>query len=338
MKAIGLTHYLPISDPASLQDIEIPTPSPSGRDLLVKVEAISVNPIDTKIRGQKAPAPAEPHILGWDAAGTVAAIGPDVTLFKVGDPVYYAGSLTRPGANSALHLVDERIVGNKPQTLNFVQAAALPLTSITAWEALFERLRISAEGAHAGKTILIIGGAGGVGSIAIQLAKQLGKLKVIATASRPESAAWCKDFGADAVIDHFGDLPAQFKVLGHAHADYVLCLNDTDRHFAAMAELIQPQGTICAIVKNTGPLAMDTLMVKSAGFVWELMFTRSMFGTADMIEQHKLLNATAQLIDAGRIRTTLGEVLGPINAANLRRAHAALEGGRTIGKIVLEGF
>jgi NADPH:quinone reductase len=338
MKAIGLSHYLPISDPASLQDIEVPTPSPAGRDLLVKIEAISVNPVDTKVRGQQGAIESAPRLLGWDAAGTVSAIGPDVTLFKVGDPVYYAGSITRPGANSEFHLVDERIVGHKPQTLDFAQAAALPLTTITAWEALFERLRISTAGADAGKTILIVGGAGGVGSIAIQLAKQLGKLKVIATASRPESAAWCKQLGADAVIDHFGDLPAQFKALGQTQADYVLCLNDTDKHFPAMAELVAPQGTICSIVQNTAPLALEKLMGKSAGFVWEMMFARSMFGTADMIEQHRLLNAAATLIDGGEIKTTLGEVFGKIDAANLRRAHAALAGGRTIGKIVLAGF
>lgn len=338
MKAIGLSHYLPISDPASLQDIEIPTPVPSGRDLLVKVEAISVNPVDTKVRGQQGVVEGGPRILGWDAAGIVSAVGPEVSLFKVGDPVYYAGSITRPGANSVFHLVDERIVGGKPQTLDFAQAAALPLTTITAWEALFERLHISKEGADAEKTILIIGGAGGVGSIAIQLAKQLGKLKVIATASRPDSIKWCKDRGADAVIDHFGDLPAQLKSLGQAHADYVLCLNDTDKHFAAMAELVAPQGRICSIVQNTAPLALEKLMGKSAGFTWEMMFTRPMFGTPDMIEQHRLLNAVAQLIDSGKIKTTLGEVYGAINAANLRRAHAALEGGRTIGKIVLSGF
>ncbi len=338
MKAIGLNHYLPISDPASLQDIEVPTPTPSGRDLLVKVEAISVNPVDTKVRSQKGVVQAPPRILGWDAAGTVSAVGPEVTLFKVGDPVYYAGSITRSGANSAFHLVDERIVGHKPKTLDFAQAAALPLTTITAWEALFERLRISKDGADAGKTILIVGGAGGVGSIAIQLAKQLAKLTVVATASRAESVKWCKDLGADAVIDHFGDMPAQFKALGHAYADYVLCLNDTDRHFPAMAALVAPQGTICTIVENSAPLPVELLKGKSAGFVWEMMFTRSMFGTSDMIEQHKLLDAAAALLDAGSIRTTLGEVYGGINAANLRRAHAAVEGGRTIGKIVLAGF
>lgn len=338
MKAIGLTQYLPITDPASLQDVEVATPTPTGRDLLIKVEAVSVNPVDVKVRGQNAPAESAPRILGWDAAGTVAAVGPDVSLFKVGDPVYYAGSITRAGANSEYHLVDERIVGAKPASLDFAQAAALPLTTITAWEALFERLGISKDGADAGKTILIVGGAGGVGSIAIQLAKQLAKLTVIATASRPESVKWCRDLGADAVIDHFGDMPALFKALGHAHADYVLCLNDTDKHFPAMAALVAPQGTICSIVGNTAPLAMEQLMRKSAGFVWEMMFTRSMFGTPDMIEQHKLLNAAAALIDAGSIKSTLGEKYGTINAANLRRAHAALESGRTIGKIVLAGF
>lgn len=338
MKAIGLTRYLPITDPDSLQDIELPQPSPAGHDLLVKVEAIAVNPVDAKIRAQDAPAEAVHRILGWDAAGTVTAVGPEVTLFKVGDAVYYAGSLIRPGTNSEFHLVDERIVGNKPRSLDFAQAAALPLTAITAWEALFERLGVSREGADAGKTILILGGAGGVGSIAIQLARQVGKLQVVATASRPESAAWCRDLGAAAVIDHFGDVVAQFQALGTQHADYVLCLNDTDKHFAAMSELVAPQGMVCSIVPNAQPLPVERLMRKSAGFVWELMFTRPIFDTPDLIEQHRLLDAVAQLVDAGVIRGTLGEVFGTINAANLRRAHAALESGRTIGKIVLQGF
>lgn len=338
MKAIGLTRYLPITDPQSLQDVEIDKPTPTGHDLLVKTEAIAVNPVDTKVRAPKSQVEPKPRVLGWDAAGTVAAVGPDVTLFKVGDPVYYAGSITRPGTNAEYHLVDERIVGNKPASLDFANAAALPLTAITAWEALFDRLGISPKGDHAGRSVLIIGGAGGVGSIGIQLAKVLAGLTVIATASRPASQEWCRKLGADHTVDHRGDLPAQLKAMGFAEVDYILCFNDTDGHFPAMAELVAPQGKICTIVENARPLPVELLKSKSATFVWEFMFTRAMFGTPDMIAQHRLLNEVAQLVDAGRLQTTLGENLGRINAENLRRAHAMLEGGRTIGKLVLEGF
>ncbi len=338
MKAVGLHQYLPIDHPDALLDLELPMPQPDARDLLVKIEAISVNPVDCKVRAPKAQTEASPRVLGWDAAGTVVAVGPGVTLFKVGDPVFYAGSITRPGANSEYHVVDERIVARKPETLDFAAAAALPLTAITAWEALFERLRVSPQGADAGKSVLIIGGAGGVGSIGIQLAKQLGGLTVIATASRPESAQWVRELGADHVVDHFGDLPAQLKAAGHATVDYVLIFNDTDRHFPAAAALIRPQGGICTIVENERPVPVELLKAKSAAFHWEFMFTRAMFGTPDMIEQHKLLAEVARLVDAGALRTTVGEHLGRIGAANLRRAHQLLERGRAIGKLVLSGF
>jgi len=338
MKAIGLTRYLPISNPESLIDVELDKPAPAGRDLLVKIEAIAVNPVDTKVRAPKDKTEEAPRVLGWDAAGVVEAIGPDVTLFKVGDPVYYAGSITRQGANSEFHLVDERIVGAKPKTLDFSHAAALPLTTITAWEALFERLGVSAEGADAGKSVLIIGGAGGVGSIGIQLAKKVAKLEVIATASRPESAQWAKDLGADHIVNHFEDIPKQLKAAGFEQVDYVLIFNDTDRHFPAAAEVIKPQGGVCTIVENAKPVAVELLKAKSAAFHWEFMFTRAMFGTPDMIEQHKLLSEVARLIDAGTLTTTLGRDLGRIDAANLREAHRLLEEGRAIGKLVLTGF
>ncbi|RZF30262.1 zinc-binding alcohol dehydrogenase family protein [Paraburkholderia sp. UYCP14C] len=338
MKAVGLYRYLPIDHAEALVDVEVPKPEASGRDLLVKVEAISVNPVDTKVRAPKDTVEKSPRVLGWDASGTVVATGPEVTLFKVGDPVFYAGSITRPGANSEFHLVDERIVGHKPASLDFTHAAALPLTAITAWEALFDRLGVSPQGADAGRTVLIFGGAGGVGSIGIQLAKQLGKLKVIATASRPESAKWARELGADHVVDHFGDLPAQTKQIGIEQVDYVLIFNDTDRNFPAAAQLIKPQGSICTIVENSAAVPVELLKAKSAAFHWEFMFTRSMFGTPDMIEQHKLLTEVARLVDAGTLRTTLGEDLGRINAENLRRAHGLLEAGRAIGKLVLTGF
>jgi zinc-binding alcohol dehydrogenase family protein len=330
MKAIAVINN-------TLHDIELPAPQAQGRDLIVRVEAISINPVDHKVRSSPADDDA-PRVLGWDVAGVVTAVGPDASLFKVGDQVFYAGSITRPGANSELHAVDERIVGRKPATLGFEQAAALPLTSITAWEALFDRLGVSRSGADEGKSILIIGGAGGVGSMAIQLAKKLARLTVVATASRPESSAWCRDLGADHVVDHNGDMVAQLAALGLPAVDFILCLNETDKHFPAMAAAVAPQGKICSIVRNEGPLAMEELFGKSATMVYELMFTRSMFGTADMIEQHHLLNKVAGLIDEGVIRTTLGERYGRINADNIAKAHATLEQRRAIGKIVLSGF
>ena len=338
MKAVALTRYLPISDPDSLVDVELEPPVARGRDLLVKVEAISVNPLDTKIRVSKTTTEDKPRVLGWDAAGTVAAVGPEVSLFKPGDAVYYAGNVMRPGANSELHLVDERIVGHKPTTLDFPRAAALPLTTITAWEGLFDRLGISPRGEHAGHSVLIVGGAGGVGSIAIQLAKQLGKQVVIATASRPESIAWCRERGADHVVDHTGDLVAQVRAAGMKWVDTIFCCNALDKHFPAMAELLAPQGRICSIVEHLQPLPMNLLRPKCGTFVWEAMFARSNFLTPDMIEQHRLLDQTAGLVDSGILVTTIAENLGAINAANLKRAHALLEAGHTVGKLVLAGF
>lgn len=338
MKAIALTRSLPITDPASLQDIELPTPDFGPRDLLVKVEAISVNPVDYKVRQSAAPADIAPKVLGWDVAGTVISVGSEVTLFKAGDAVYYAGSIVRPGANSEFHAVDERIAGRKPATLSFEEAAALPLTAITAWEALFDRLAIDRRQGAAGKSLLIIGGAGGVGSIAIQLAARLTGLRVVATASRPASSAWVRKLGAHDVIDHGGDMPSQLKALGLPVVDYILVLNELDQHFDAVAEAIAPQGRIVSIVGNTRPLALERLFGKSASFGFELMFTRSQFETGDMIEQHRLLNEVAGLVDAGTVVSTLGQSFGTINAANVRRAHAALEGKHTIGKIVLAGF
>ena len=310
-------------------EIELPDPVPAGRDLLVKVEAVSVNPVDTKQRKLGSPTP---KVLGWDAAGIVQAVGPQVSLFKPGDAVYYAGDVTRPGCDSELHLVDERIVGSKPRSLDFAQAAAIPLTAITAWEAFFDRLRIKEH-----KTMLIIGGAGGVGSIGIQLAKAAG-LTVIATASRPESIAWVTQLGADQVLDHRRDMPQQLQALGRKHVDYVACFNDLDPHWAAIGEMIAPQGAIVAIVGNQKPLPMDTVRMKSAALCWELMFTRPRFQTPDMMEQHRLLNEVAARLDAGKLRGTLRETLSPINGANLRAAHAKLESGTMIGKLVLKSW
>jgi zinc-binding alcohol dehydrogenase family protein len=292
----------------------------------VKVEAVSVNPVDYK---QRMASPASPpRVLGWDAAGTVEAAGREATLFKPGDAVYYAGDVTRPGCNSEFHLVDERIVGRKPKKLDFAQAAAIPLTAITAWEAFFDRMKVKAGG-----TLLIIGGAGGVGSIGIQLARQAG-LHVIATASRPESIAWVEELGANEVVDHRKDLPSQVK----RPVEYIACFNDLDTHWAAMGELIAPQGALVAIVGNQQPLPMDVVRSKSATLCWELMFTRARFKTPDMIEQHKLLNQVADRLDAGKLRGTLKETLSPVNGANLRKAHDKLESGTMIGKLVLKGW
>jgi zinc-binding alcohol dehydrogenase family protein len=268
----------------------------------------------------------------------VRAAGPEATLFAPGDEVYYAGSIVRPGANCEFHLVDERIVGRKPATLSFAEAAALPLTTLTAWELMFERMGISKSGAHAGRSLLILGGAGGVGSIAIQLAKKLARLKVIATASRPESVAWAKAFGADATIDHTRPLAQQLAALGEPEVDFVVCCNDTDRYFAEFPRLVKPQGRIGSIVRSARPVDLALLQPKSLSFSWEGMFTRSSFRTADMIEQHELLCQAAALVEAGVLRTTLRENLGRINAANLKRAHQQLEQGHVIGKLVLEGF
>jgi len=333
MKAVGHYKYLPIDDPESLLDVEIDEPKPQGRDLLVEVKAISVNPVDTKRRAA-GPKPGELKILGWDAAGVVVAAGPQATLFKPGDEVYYAGSIQRPGANGERHLVDERIVGAKPKKLSFAEAAALPLTTITAWEAMFDRIGISNKGAHAGKRLLILGGAGGVGSIAIQLAKKLARLHVTASASRPESIAWAKKLGADATVDHTKSLPEQ---LG-AEADFVFVCTNTDPVFPVLPRLIRPQGRICSIVRTLKPVDLSVLQEKSVSFSWEGMFTRSTFQTPDMQSQHELLQETARLVDAGEVVTTFRENLGRISAANLKQAHRRLEQGHTIGKLVLEGF
>lgn len=336
MKAVGLTHYLPIEDPGSFIDVELPKPVPEGHDLLVAVKAVSVNPVDTKVRAPKDTVEETPRVLGWDAAGVVEAVGPDVTLFAPGDEVYYAGDITRPGSNSEFQLIDERIVGHKPKSLGFAEAAALPLTTLTAYESFFDRLGIDRDGGNKGESILIIGAGGGVGSIGIQLAKAAG-LKIIATASRPETSAWVRELGADEVVNHREDMVARIRALGHQYVDHIAIFNDM-RHWETAAELIRPEGAIVTIDDTNLPMPMDKMKMKAASLHWEFMFARAMFRTPDMIEQHRLLTYVAGEIDAGRIRTTLDTVLAPINAENMRKAHALVETGTTKGKIVVEGF
>ena len=335
MRATGYRTSLPIEDANSLLDLDVPVPVPEPQDLLVAVRAVSVNPVDTKVRKRAAPPEGDVKILGWDAAGVVEAVGAGVTLFRPGDAVFYAGALTRPGTNSEKHLVDARIVGRKPASLGFAEAAALPLTALTAWELLFDRL-----GARPGKqpdagTLLVIGGAGGVGSILIQLARRLTGLTVIATASRPETVEWCRSLGAHHVVDHGADLAAQVAGLGPV--TLVASLTATDKHLPAIAELIAPQGKV-ALIDDPGALDISRFKQKSVSVHWEFMFTRSMFQTDDMIAQHNLLTEVSELVDAGVIRTTLGDHFGTINAANLKRAHGFIESGKARGKIVLEGF
>lgn len=336
MKAVALTRYLPVSDPECFLDVTLPRPVPEGHDILVAVAAVAVNPVDVKMRAPKDKIEETPRVLGWDASGVVEAVGPDVTLFKPGDEVYYAGDLTRSGTNQQYQLVDERIVGRKPKTLTFAEAAALPLTTITAYEAFFDRLGIDRDGADRGQSILIVGGAGGVGSIGIQLAKRAG-LTVIATASRPETIAWVKELGADHVVSHRKPLVEQVRALGFTHVDHIAIFNDM-RHWDDAVELIRPQGGIVSIDNTDVPMPMAGMKTKAAGLHWEFMFARSMHQTSDMIEQHRLLSFVADEIDAGRLRTTLAEVLSPINAANLREAHRRIETGAAKGKIVIEGF
>ena len=337
MKAIGYYRNLPISDPESLVDLDLPEPVPGERDLLVEVHAVSVNPVDVKVRAGMAPEAGQPKVIGWDASGVVRAIGKDVTLFKPGDQVWYAGSLLRAGTNSQLHVVDERIVGLMPQMLDFASAAALPLTTITAWELLFDRMNVPEGTAPTGDTLLVIGAAGGVGSILVQLARQLTGLTVVGTASRPETAQWVKDLGAHHVIDHSKPLSEELKRIGFDGVDYIASLNQTDHHFEQIVASINPQGRL-ALIDDPELFDFRKLKMKSVSLHWEFMYTRSMFSTRDQIRQHELLNRVASLIDSGVLRTTLNETFGTINAANLRRAHELLETNRARGKIVLEGF
>lgn len=351
MKATGYFQALPIEHKDALIDLKLDKPVAAGRDILVKVAAVSVNPVDTKIRAAMASENDQPKIIGWDAVGEVVAVGEQVELFNVGDQVWYAGDLTRSGSNAELQLVDERIVGTKPNTLSNVEAAAMPLTAITAWELLFDRLdfypqlpaglnkyesRVHTNPKEA--RLLIIGAAGGVGSILTQLAKQLTNATVIGTASRPESESWVKELGADHVINHREPLVEQLHALGINDVTHVISLNHTDQHYEQLVEALAPQGKLALIDDPQAPIDIMALKLKSISLHWEFMYTRSMFATHDIQQQHTLLTLLAQLIDQGRIKTTLGENYGTINAENLKRAHAHIESNTAVGKVVLEGF
>lgn len=336
MRAIGFTQNLPITDEKSFIEFFQPKPTPTGHDILVKVVATSVNPVDTAVRRGTHDVLSQPKVIGFDAYGIVDAVGDAVSLFHPGDRVWYAGSFKRPGTDSEYHLVDERIVAPAPRTLSPAEAAAMPLTSLTAWEALFEQLPLSFDTpkTNAGKTILIINGAGGVGSMATQLAHLAG-LTVIATASRPETIAWTQAHGADHVVNHRENLVPQVQALGYPTVDYILELSNLNQHWPEIVSLIKPSGAIVSITGSETPIDLRALKQKRATFAWEWMFTKSFFGTSDMISQHDILTQVAKLVDAGQLESTLTKTLTPINANNLRTAHELVESNRMIGKVVL---
>lgn len=338
MKAVALTRHLPVDDPQSLLDLELPTPACGEHDLLVRVEAVSVNPVDTKLRASGPAGETTPRVLGFDAAGVVEATGGRVQGFARGDRVYYAGELTRPGSNAQFQAVDARLVAHAPRTLDAAQAASLPLVSLTAWELLFERMPFDSEHGGEGRTLLVIAGAGGVGSMAIQFARRAG-FRVIATASRPQTAAWCRELGAAGVIDHRQPLAPQLDALGLAQVDAAINLADTDHYWETLGELLAPQGHVGLIVEPRGPLPIgDAYKAKSIGIHWESMFTRSRMRTPDLAAQGRILARVAALVDAGELKTIARETFSPIDAANLREAHRRIEAGSSIGKLVLAGW
>ncbi|AYD00273.1 zinc-binding alcohol dehydrogenase family protein [Neorhizobium sp. NCHU2750] len=338
MRAVGFNQNQPISSETSLVDIDLPMPEAKGRDLLVEIKAVSVNPVDTKTRKNAVLEAGQYKVLGYDAAGIVTAVGPDVKLYKPGDEVFYAGAINRQGTNAEFHLVDERIVGKKPATLSFEQAAALPLTAITAYETLFHRMRVQDKVSGAWNAVLLIGGAGGVGSIAIQLLRELSDVTVIGTGSRPETQEWMRELGAHHVLDHSQPLAKQIAQMAIGAPGFVFSITETSQHIGDILELIAPQGRLGLIDDPKEPVDVRQFKRKALSIHWETMFVRPVFQTPDMIEQYKLLNHVSELVDQGKIRTTLSDVLGPINAENLKKAHALIEGGRTRGKLVLSGF
>lgn len=337
MKAVGYYRPQPIEAPDALVDLDVPVPSPGARDLLIHVAAISVNPADVKQRANASPPEGQARILGYDAVGVVEKTGPEAHLFKAGDSVFYAGAINRPGTYAELHAVDERIVGRAPQSLDSAQAAALPLTALTAWELLFDRLKVPYGPRYSDDAILIINGAGGVGSILTQLARRLTGLTVVTTASRPETIAWCRQMGAHYVIDHHRPLDEGLQSIGLAAVRYVAGLTASDRHQQAIVAALAPQGAL-ALIDDPPTFDIAPFKLKSLSVHWELMFTRSLYGTVDLEAQHRILNEVGALVDSGILRSTFRENYGQINASNLKRAHAAVESGRSFGKIVLSGF
>ena len=342
MKAVGYREPLPIEDPLSLEDLEIEKPVPRDRDILVQVKAISVNPVDTKVRAKTKPDEGKEYkVLGWDAAGVVTAVGPLVSMLKVGDEVFYAGCIARQGANAEFHTVDERIVAHKPKTLSFAEAAAVPLTALTAYELLFDRWNVDprkAYGEPCRGDLLIVGGAGGVGSILIQLTRHLTPLGVIATASRPETQEWCRKLGAHYVIDHNWPIQQQMEELQIPEVTNIALLTGTDQQYPAIVDVLAPQGKIGLIDDPKNPVDIRPLKRKCGSMHWEFMFARSFWETPDILRQHDILTEVARLIDLGTLKTTMTENLGTINAENLKKAHAKQESGRSIGKTVLEGW
>lgn len=336
MKAVAFTHSRAVTEPDALENIDLPVPTPRHHDLLVEIKAVSVNPVDTKIRNSQEPL-GEPRVLGFDAAGIVRGIGPDVHNFSVGDEVYYAGVPDRQGSNAEYHLVDDRIVGHKPKSLSFAEAAALPLTALAAWEMLFERFRIPRDQPHGG-TLLIVGASGGVGSMTIQMASQLTDMTIIASASTPESADWCRSLGAHHIVNHEHDLAAQILKVGLAAPSHIFCISNVKKHFHKLVELLAPEGSVGIIESNTGDLNVSPLIMKSATLHTEYVFTHGLMHTPHMSIQHRTLEAIAHMVDNGTLKTTMTANYGKINAANLIRAHAAIETGMAVGKIVLEGF
>lgn len=337
MKAIGAPRFLPVDHESCLVEFDAPMPLAGPRDLIVQVEAVGVNPVDTKVRrGLGEHELPSPKILGWDAAGVVVAAGAEVNGFQAGDRVFYAGDVTRPGSNAEFQAVDERIVAHLPATLGFAEAAAWPLVSITAWELLHERMGVDVHGGDAGKALLVINGAGGVGSVLIQLAKQAG-LVVVATASRPETIAWCREMGADHVVDHRHPLEPQLAELEFSAFPFIANLYLPDPYWAQTAALLAPLGTLGLIVEPAGPLPVgDPYKFKCARIVWEFMFTRSKFQTPDMARQGEILEEIACRIDAGQLKPILTRTLRPMSSQTLREAHAAMEASTAHGKWVIE--
>ncbi|XP_049869166.1 zinc-type alcohol dehydrogenase-like protein SERP1785 [Pectinophora gossypiella] len=336
MKAVVLQKYLPISDPSSLIDMEVNVPELEDSQVLIEVRAISVNPIDTKIRAPKGEALNATRILGWDGSGVVALKGSHARTFNVGDEVFFTGDLRKNGSNAEYVAIDEIMVGAKPKNLNFEEAAAMPLTSVTAYEALFDRMLLSAK--DKGKSLLIINSAGGVGAASIQLAKNVG-LYVIGTASRPESEAFSRRMGADLVLNHKEDLYAQLKVSGFSKGvDYIMVNFDPYPYWDLLMKIIKPQGTICLVVDCSRPVDIRLLKDKSVTLVSEMMGTRIRYDTEDKDRHHEILQEISKLLEYKKMKTTLTKVIAPINAANLRDAHRLIEERRMIGKLVLSGF